>query len=202
LGNTDLGVSNKKKANKIEKGNKSSMFPEKSGNGEFKDSSFCEEDQTSNPTAKKQPTKFDYRAAEELKKMVSTVIKVNRRARMKDWANQFRLMREQDGVTKDEIKTTLKWYSTRIGEPYMIEAYSAGAFREKYTGLQSAMRRPNGDENGNGSESDKAHNNRVQAVWGWIEKHHPRMNNPMDPEVEEAVAGLGLPEGSVTLSDL
>jgi len=103
----------------------------------------------SSPTQRKhQPSKWDQRAAEELNRIVSSVIKVNSRADLKQWAKQFCLMREIDKVDKKVIRETIEWYAKHIGEEYCVEAFSASTFRTKFKQgkFAGAMRRSkNGD---------------------------------------------------------
>jgi len=95
-----------------------------------------------------QPSNFDQKCTVKLHRIISTVMKVNGRANLKDWANQFRLMRERDGISKKDIKEAIVWYSKHIGQEYQPEAYSAKAFREKFKSGQipAAMRRSKRDD--------------------------------------------------------
>jgi len=91
-------------------------------------------------------------------------MRVNRRANLKDWANQFRLMREYDGVSKREIKEALNWYSEHIGQEYQPEAYSAKAFREKYKNGQISAAMQRSQRNGAGSNITEMED-RVQGAY-------------------------------------
>lgn len=101
---------------------------------------------------KRQPSPFDAKAAAKLHKVVSSHIKVNCRSDNKQWAYQFRLMREVDKVPAADIRKAIEWYGKNIGKEYIPEAYSAAAFREKYNNgkIPGAMKR---SSNGDGDNS-------------------------------------------------
>ena len=90
---------------------------------------------------KKEPTKFDIIAAKKLHKAVSTVIAPNKNHKIKEWADHIRKMRDVDGINNNIIKEIMIWYSQHIGQEYVPEAHSGKAFRSKFDGLQSAMKR-------------------------------------------------------------
>jgi hypothetical protein len=96
-------------------------------------------DLVSNSSKKKtEPTDWDYRAVDELNKVISSVVKVNKRMDRKKWAGVFRTMRTTDGIPKREIGETIKWYSTHIGGEYDVQAFSAQSFRDKWEKLVAA----------------------------------------------------------------
>ncbi len=87
---------------------------------------------------KSTPTIWDYRAADELSKVISSVVKVNGRMDRKSWANTFRIMRTRDKITKREIGEMIKWYAGHIGGQYDVQAFSAKSFRDKWEKLVAA----------------------------------------------------------------
>ena len=105
------------------------------------------------PKKKKQPTSFDFRAAEELWKVVQTHRKVQKNSELRGWANQIRQMREVDEVSKEDIRKTIEWYAVYIGQEYMPEAFSARTFRQKYKDgkFTAAMRRTSRETSSNGN---------------------------------------------------
>ncbi len=89
---------------------------------------------------------IDFKLAERLYAIVSSYIKVNKKANLREWANQFRLMREKDGIPLEDIEKALDWYSENIGGEFIPEAFSAKSFREKYVNgkIPAAMKRTSG----------------------------------------------------------
>lgn len=61
--------------------------------------------------------------------------------KIKSWANDFRLLKEKDGVDSQRIKKVLTWYRKNIGGQYVPEAFSASTFRSKFLKLESALER-------------------------------------------------------------
>jgi hypothetical protein len=100
------------------------------------------------------PSKWDQRAAEELNRIISSIIKVNSRADLNQWSKQFCLMREVDKIDKKLIRETIEWYAKHIGEEYCVEAFSASSFRTKFKQgkFAGAMRR---SRNGDGDNTDE-----------------------------------------------
>ena len=147
VGGVRMGYCNK---NPLE--NKKGSLSTPKGVDQTCDSSFSPNERI---RKKRQPTKFHHRCAREFAKVVSSHIKINCRANMIEWANQFRKMEENDKVPKSTIRDTIKWYSRNIGGDYIPQAYSAKAFRQKYMDgkFTGAMER---EKNGNG-EITKTH---------------------------------------------
>lgn len=144
------------------------------------------------------PSKFDHRAVEELIKVVSSHIKVNRKHNLKEWANQIRMMRELDGVAKEEIKRTVRWYAEHIGEEYVPEAFSARTFRQKYKDGKfiAAMRRAGDTE---ALASDGVDEDRLIVLvrnalrkTGWDPD-----DQAFQEDVDEALVGMGLKPGRI-----
>lgn len=119
---------------------------------------------------KKQPSPFDRKCAAELAKIVSTVIKVNRLADIKKWADQFRLMRTYDKVPAKEIKAAIQWYAKHIGGEYVPEAFSAKTFREKYPKMLAAMRR---SAKRDGADAEMDDEQRYSEFQGRYLQQHP-----------------------------
>ena len=150
-----------------------------------------------NSRKNKLPTSFDHRAAAELRKVVSSHIKVNKNADMKRWADQFRLLRERDGVTIDEIKNAIKWYKHHIGEEYIPEAYSADTFREKYNNNQipAAMKRTAEEGPGsNGSVDARDIFNELQIMGCSLDYDQE--------DIDDATMSLGAAAGTFTMKDM
>jgi hypothetical protein len=105
---------------------------------------------------KKTCSKFDLKASSEFYRVVSSHIKVNCRSGNKQWANQFRMMREVDGVSCKDIRAAIEWYGRNIGKEFVIEAFSAASFRKKYANGQipAAMKRMNGRSGGDSNNSN------------------------------------------------
>lgn len=148
----------------------------------------------------KQPSSFDHKAAAQLRKVVSSHIKVNENASMREWANSFRLLRERDGVPADEIKKAIKWYKHYIGEEYIPEAFSAKTFREKYSNGQipSAMRKTEDESGGNGNGNGK-----IDALD--ILNNLQILGTSLDPDqedIDDAAAMLGVSAGTFTVKDV
>lgn len=102
--------------------------------------------QTLDLPAKTEPTEFDYKAADQLYKVVSSAVKVNKRMDRKKWANVIRIMRTRDKLSKQDIGEMIKWYANHIGGEYDVEAFSAQSFRDKWEKLVAARAR--GDSRG------------------------------------------------------
>ena len=107
------------------------------------------------PTGKKQPSEWDIRAACELEKAISSHIKINGRSVVATWSEQFRLMREYDKIPKKDIRDTIQWYATHIGQPYIPEAFSAQSFRRKFKDGLFAGAMARGDDNGSSASEEK-----------------------------------------------
>ncbi len=115
---------------------------------------------------KKKPTKFDTRAAKELRDVITSTVKINCNASMTQWANQIRMMRERDQVPQEKIRETIKWYANHIGGKFDLEAYSANSFRAKFQNGQftAAMRRDSVNGNGAESNGDKTRKNAEELL--------------------------------------
>lgn len=84
----------------------------------------------------KQPSKFDVKATQEFTAILDKVgVKYRTQDRTK-WQHQFRLLREYDKASKDDIKAVIKWYANYYpdekGQPFAIVCHSAKSFREKF----------------------------------------------------------------------
>jgi len=154
---------------------------------------------------KRQPSAFDHRCAEELRKVVSSVVKVNCKADVRKWAEQFRLMREHDEVPKEEIRRTIQWYGDHVDDEYAIEAYSAKTFREKYKAgkFAGAMRRAGrGPDAGTGGIRDGQDPKlrRVRSLY--FGRHGVDGGQVMQPLVDAILVEMGEEPGSVRDIDL
>jgi biotin operon repressor len=77
-------------------------------------------------------------AAHALSKELSAQRLLMRPPNLKAWAAEFQAMLNL-GISKQEIKETIIWYTQNIREPYMPQAYSAKSFRDKYPQLRKRM---------------------------------------------------------------
>ena len=151
------------------------------------------------------PTSWDIRAAEELTKIVSKHIKVNKNAKPTDWAKQFRLMRTKDGVSKKEIRRALEWYSKHIGQEYIPECYAAKTFREKYTNgkILAAMQRTEGA--GSKGISEEERYKIINRVRIWLQENtdwNMQTQAPSQKTVNRALTSLGYKEGDIKWSEI
>jgi uncharacterized coiled-coil protein SlyX len=149
---------------------------------------------------KRLPTSFDYRAAEELAKVISKRIKVNCNANMKEWADQIRLMRERDKVSKADIRRTIKWYSEHINDEYAIEAFSAGTFRDKYrqNKFAAAMTRTSREQEQTRTRVQEA---TIQRVLSMVDEKALMMPSTQD-QLDVLLKELGRPAGEIRPQDL
>jgi len=60
---------------------------------------------------------------------------------IKSWANEFRILCEQNKVEIKRMKIALKWYKIHVGGQYIPVIESGASFREKFTKLENAMQR-------------------------------------------------------------
>ena len=91
----------------------------------------------SSPTKQtKQPSKFDVKATQEFTAILDKVGVKYRTQDKTKWQHQFRLLREYDKASKDDIKAVIKWYANYYpdekGQQYAIVCHSAKSFREKF----------------------------------------------------------------------
>jgi hypothetical protein len=166
-------------------------------------------DQTLGTSRKKEPSSFDYRAAEELARVISTYVKVNKKMKPKAWAEQFRLLREADGVPKDAIKSIIRWYAGHIGGKYDVQAFSAGSFRDKWEKLVAAKMRtgsaPAGRDGARRFDLDDPEQSaeyerlitRVASLMRERGTLPARPDVPEQDDVDEALAALGEEPGTI-----
>ena len=91
--------------------------------------------------------------AERLEKIIAAKqVKKIKRTHVENWANDFRLLRTEDGVAVPFIKESLEWYAKNIGRAGVPEIYCGSSFREKFESLRRAMKRmPFDDKTNNAS---------------------------------------------------
>jgi hypothetical protein len=195
----------------------------KSPDRETEVSSSPAEGSSTSPGKKKEPTPFDFKAAEKLHGVVSSHIKVNGRFERKKWAQQFRLMRERDGRTKKEIVETIRWYAGKIGDEFIPETFSAGAFRRKFDRMVAAMKRVASSSNGkkltrdNMYDSDNCVNGRPRI---WVGRDGRRYDGallerirkecgkrfgrglPLKNNLDEVLVDLGETPGSIPVEEV
>ena len=88
---------------------------------------------------------FDVRMSKKLQKIILT--KKNMNLNITQWPNVFRLLRTKNKVSKERIRTVIKWYANNIGDTYTPVAHSAKSFREKFSRLEDAMNRQDKKDN-------------------------------------------------------
>jgi ribosomal protein S18 len=145
---------------------------------------------------KKKPEPFDYKAVEELQRVIATKVKINCRMNKEKEAQHIRLMREHDKVPKEEIRQVIRWYSEHIHDEYAIEAYSAGAFRRKYqeNKFVAAMAR-----NGNGHVKLEM-TDHLKLVSKVASRYFNEIGfeKPTRVQLDPLLESMGLKPGSVT----
>jgi len=99
--------------------------------------------QPDDPTTKSDttPSEFDTKQARKLAYAIKSKRKLMRRFHIKSWADEFRKLRQLDGVSKQRIKSALKWYVANIGGEYTPQAFSAHAFRAKFAQIEAGSKR-------------------------------------------------------------
>ncbi len=144
---------------------------------------------------RKTPSSFDRKATKQFRCVVESHIKVNKKANMDQWAHQFRLLRERDGVTEDEIRKAINWYKVWIGLDYMPEAYSAETFREKYNNNQipAAMKRT--EEKSSNGKAD------VHDIFNELQVMGVSLGFDQ-ADVDDASLSLSIPAGTFTVEDI
>jgi hypothetical protein len=85
--------------------------------------------------------KFERTCSNKLLKAISNKRQINKRSNLKKWIFQFHLLRVQDRIKKQRIKTVLLWYIKNLGEEFVPAAYSAESFRDKFLRIEDAMKR-------------------------------------------------------------
>lgn len=94
---------------------------------------FMPEDKTS-----KSPSRRDYQLAGRLHDAL--VKKGHRRGwSHRDWANEFRILRNQVG-SADTVQKVLDWYSKHLGEDRVPIAASAKSFRLKFANIEASAK--------------------------------------------------------------
>ena len=88
---------------------------------------------------------FDVRMSKKLQKIILTKKNIN--LNITQWPNVFRLLRTKNKVSKERIRTVIKWYANNIGDTYTPVAHSAKSFREKFSRLEEAMNRQDKKDN-------------------------------------------------------
>lgn len=86
---------------------------------------------------------FDHAMSRKLAKIILT--KRNVQLNTSSWPNIFRQLRVLNKVSKDRIRNAMLWYAQHVGDAFVPVAYSAGAFREKFTRIEDAIKRSDGE---------------------------------------------------------
>lgn len=107
------------------------------------DGDGIEEDKTSMPfldeLQPKLPNNVDTKRAIQLKEALKTKDLIRAKVNVKQWANQFRLLRQDVG--KGVIQPILQWYCDHAGERGVPQAWSASSFRKKFDQIRNGMGR-------------------------------------------------------------
>lgn len=101
---------------------------------------------------------FEYRSSVKLYNALKTKRKIGKISNFKKWPHHFRELMQFK--TKKRIKIVLHWYLNHFTERWCPKAYCARTFREKFAGIEDAMRRKDDDalleDEQNEAESDNA----------------------------------------------
>jgi hypothetical protein len=159
------------------------------------------------PEKKNSSTEWDFKAADELNKVISSAVKVNKRMNRTGWANVFRIMRTRDKIPKRDIGEMIKWYAGHIGGQYDVQAYSAQSFRDKWEKLVAAKMRNENEATksiSNTSKKTSSHKHKMeirQRVLDWlVEKGYIGYSSmvPSPNNVKAALKALGEKPNAVT----
>ena len=104
------------------------------------ESSEGKSDDSSND--KKRRTLQFMKKATKLAKIVQSQknVKTNP-TKLNSWANEMRLLNEQEGVSKHRMTAALKWYRDHVGGQYVPVVESGKSFRDKFVKIEAAMQR-------------------------------------------------------------
>ena len=84
---------------------------------------------------------FENKCVIILEKALRQKRRLYRRVNKKQWTLQFIDLHFKLGIKKEEVKRTLNWYVSHIGEEFVPIAYSAKTFCDKYPQIRDAMKR-------------------------------------------------------------
>ena len=80
--------------------------------------------------------------AEKLAEIIQKVKNIQTPTRrLRSWADDFRKLHEQEGVSRGRMKAAMIWYRHNIGGQYVPVIESGASFRSKFLKLESAMER-------------------------------------------------------------
>jgi hypothetical protein len=186
----------------VESSSKNTKSPEKRSAGPLSSNS---NNSKKGRKRKSKPSNFDKNASRKLQQVVESFRKVNKNSNTSRWPEQFRLIREEDGVSKDEIKKTLMWYEKNIGGSYIPVAYSARIFREKMQdGKFAAAMERSQNGNGNGYKHDKDDDEKEKRNLGrrvakYLDEAGKEFASdcPTQEAIDEALVAMGLKPGLV-----
>jgi hypothetical protein len=112
------------------------------GNGEGESMPFFQELEDAKETKDRgKASQADTNNAKKLEDGLRSRNKLMRQVSRQAWADEFRKMRELDGIHDSEVETVLNWYAANIGKQYVPQAYSAKAFRERWPAIVEAKGR-------------------------------------------------------------
>lgn len=87
---------------------------------------------------------LDYERAEALNTAVRNKAKVHRGFSLRSWADEFRRIREVDGIDNPRIQRVLEWYIQNIRGKFVPLAFSAASFRQKFLNIEACYERQEG----------------------------------------------------------
>ena len=87
------------------------------------------------------PTEWDVGGARLLYNKLRDLSLCPKRPNIQEWANHFRLLREQNEIPKERIKKVLKYYLAHIKDEMMPQGYSGKGFRQRFYQIEAAMQR-------------------------------------------------------------
>ena len=115
---------------------------------ENKNINNSEQKSSDNNTSQKRNKQF-LPLARHLSKTIQTNKNIHHTAlQLKTWTNDIRQLVENNKVDVTRIKKALRWYKQHIGQQYVPVIESGRSLKDKFTGLEDAMKRE-GQEYGN-----------------------------------------------------
>jgi len=160
----------------------------------------CSDHVRSNEKKKrKKPNTFDKMMANDLAKVVSSHIKINRLSDRGKWPDEIRKMREIDKVSEEDIERAIDWYKEFIGQEYIPEAFTARTFRDKYKNgkIPAAIRRTS--KNGSGKMFETDHNKLLDRIDRMLLQQELSMSQK---NIDNALIDVGMKPGMISVKEL
>jgi len=93
------------------------------------------------PDKRTKPSDQDAANAASLRSLLASHKRLTGPYSAKAWANQFRLLRQQDQVPPERITAMLEWLGEHIADQYTPRVFSAADFRRRFAARVDACRR-------------------------------------------------------------